>query len=154
MPDIQSQFLATEVELIYRNKVKYKDRPKVHSPDDAHAILRAAWDENKIEFQEQFRIILLDQSSSCIGVSCIGAGGISNCLVDPKIVFATALKSRASSLILSHNHPSGNLKPSQADIRLTEKLFRAGQLLDINVADHLILSADGYISMATEGLMP
>lgn len=84
----------------------------------------------------------------------ISKGGVSGTVVDLKIVFAAALKGRASSIILAHNHPSGNLKPSQADIELTRKFRKAGEILDISVLDHLILSPDGdYYSFADENRM-
>jgi DNA repair protein RadC len=84
----------------------------------------------------------------------VSQGGLAGTVVDPKVVFAAALKARASSLILAHNHPSGNLKPSQADTDLTNKIKQGGELLDIAILDHLILSPEGgYFSFADEGLM-
>jgi DNA repair protein RadC len=74
-------------------------------------------------------------------------------IADPKVIFSAALKACASSIILSHNHPSGNLKPSNADIQLTKKIVNAGNLLDIAVLDHVIVSAEGYYSFADEGLL-
>ena len=84
-----------------------------------------------------------------MGMCPISKGGVSGTVVDLKIIFATALKGRASAIILAHNHPSANLNPSQADIDLTKKIGKAGRLLDINVLDHLILSPEGeYYSFA------
>ena len=74
-------------------------------------------------------------------------------VADPKVIFAAAIKSAASSIILAHNHPSGNLRPSSADISLTRKIKAGGELLDIAVSDHLIISREGYYSFADEGLM-
>jgi DNA repair protein RadC len=100
---------------------------------------------------EEFNILLLDRSNRVMAMCPISKGGIAGTVVDLKIVFAAALKGRASSLILSHNHPSGNLKPSQADIELTKKFKHAGQILDIAILDHLILSPDGeYFSFSDE----
>ncbi len=107
---------------------------------------------NKIELVEQFMIVLLNRGNSCLGISNISTGGISACLVDPKIVFVTVLKARASSVILAHNHPSGNLKPSLADIELTKKLKEGGALLDVSVLDHLIVTPFSYYSFADDGL--
>lgn len=89
-----------------------------------------------------------------MGVSNISTGGVSSCIVDPKIVFGLALKTRATGLILAHNHPSGNLEPSQADRRLTYQLQEAGKLLDISVLDHLIITPTDYNSFANMGYIP
>ena len=148
---IQTLFNVTEVELVYRNKVNPADRPKVTSSSSAYDILMEAWDMNKIELVEQFSILLLDRCNSCIGISTISQGGISACIVDPKIVFATALKARASSIILAHNHPSGNLKPSEADKTITKSLVAGGHILDLKVLDHLIVTPRSYYSFADEG---
>lgn len=147
-----SLFAVTQVELVYRNKVKPADRPKLVDSASAYDVLLNAWDINKIELVEQFTILLLDRGSSCLGISHISTGGVSTCLVDPKIVFATVLKARASSVILAHNHPSGNLTPSPADIELTKKLKAGGALLDVSVLDHLIITPFAYYSFADNGL--
>ncbi len=147
-------FSVTEVELVYRNKIKPEERPKVRHSSNAYDLLLAAWDMNKIELVEQFMILLLDRSNACLGISLVSTGAISACLVDPKIIFATALKARASSIVLAHNHPSGNMRPSQADISLTQKIVLGGKYLDIGVPDHLLISPTGYYSFGDEGLMP
>ena len=135
---IQKLFSVTEVELIYRNEVNPCDRPIVQSSSSAYDVLLNAWDMNKIELLEEFLILLLDRSNHCLGISKISQGGVSSCLIDPKIIFATGLKSRSSGIILAHNHPSGVLIPSKADIDLTHKLKEGGKLLEISVLDHLI----------------
>ena len=83
----------------------------------------------------------------------VSRGGVSGTVVDPKIIFKIAVEHLASSIILCHNHPSGNLKPSDADISLTKKIKEAGALLEIPILDHLIISDTGYFSFADEGLM-
>lgn len=109
---------------------------------------------NKIELLEQSMMLLLDRGNHCLGISKLATGGVSSCIVDPKVVFATALKSRASGIILAHNHPSGNLKPSSADENLTRKIAEGGRLLDISLLDHLIITPRGYYSFADEGFVP
>ena len=151
--DVFDLFKVAEVELIYKSKPGFY-RPTIDGSDKAHEILKATWDRNKIELIEQFKIVLLDQSSACLGIAEISTGGIAYCIADPKIVFATALKARASGIILAHNHPSGNLEESAADIAITRKLVDAGTVLDIQVMDHLIVTTAGYRSFASEGLMP
>ena len=88
-----------------------------------------------------------------IGKELISKGGLSGTPADPKIIFHIALQHRAVSVILAHNHPSNNLKPSQQDIDLTKQLRQAGKILDIGVLDHLIITDDGYFSFADEGIL-
>jgi DNA repair protein RadC len=88
-----------------------------------------------------------------LGVMSISKGGVSGTVVDPKLVFSGALKALACSIILSHSHPSGNTKPSQADIAITKRLKQGGELLDIGILDHLIITPDAYYSFADEGLI-
>ena len=100
---------------------------------------------------EEFWIALLNRANFLIGKQQISKGGMSGTVADPKIIFHIALQHRASGVILCHNHPSGNLNPSDADIRLTKNLVAAGRVLEINVLDHLIVSKKGYYSFADEG---
>lgn len=102
---------------------------------------------------EEFWILLLSRNNKVIAKELISKGGLSGTVADPKIIFNVALLHQASSIILAHNHPSGNLKPSQQDIDLTKKLHQAGKILDINVFDHLIITDDGFLSFADEGLL-
>lgn len=101
--------------------------------------------------REEFWIILLDRRSKVIAIEEIHIGGMSAMVVDPKIIFQKALERRASSVILSHNHPSGSPSPSMEDIRLTEKVKMAGSYIDIKVVDHIIIGDGSYYSFADEG---
>ncbi|MGX5689887.1 RadC family protein [Arcticibacter tournemirensis] len=102
---------------------------------------------------EEFWIVLLSRANNVLSRHLISKGGQSGTIADPKIIFQTALENHAASMILSHNHPSGNLKPSQADINLTRKLCEAGSLLDMPVLDHLIFANQSFFSFADEGMM-
>ncbi|MGZ3750127.1 MAG: RadC family protein [Mucilaginibacter sp.] len=102
---------------------------------------------------EEFWIILLGRSSKVLGKELISKGGIAGTVADPKIIFHAALQHQASGIILVHNHPSGNLKPSQQDISLTKNISTAGKMLEIQVFDHLILTDNGYFSFGDEGLL-
>ncbi|WP_202909862.1 JAB domain-containing protein [Mucilaginibacter pedocola] len=144
----------TEVELVYKNKIPAKDRLKVASSQAAHDVFRLAWDENLIDLVEEFKIILLAANNTVIGLSHVAKGSTTQCLADPKIVFAICLKSNASAICLAHNHPSGNPCPSETDLQLTAKFCEAARLLDIKVLDHLILTRHGYTSLEDDGLMP
>lgn len=103
--------------------------------------------------KEEFWVILLNRANRLIKKEQISSGGVSGTVADPKIIFKAALDQYASSIILVHNHPSGNLKPSQADINLTKKMKEAGKLLEIPVLDHVIFSDEGYLSFADQGML-
>jgi DNA repair protein RadC len=102
---------------------------------------------------EAFYILILNRANQVIRKHLISSGGVSGTVADPKIIFKAALEHLASALILIHNHPSGNLKPSQADIMLTKKLKEAGSLLEIPVLDHIIFTDENYYSFADEGIL-
>lgn len=152
--NLQSLFTVAEVEIRYRNKTPYQDRIQVTRSATAYEILRASWDQNKIDLLEQFKILLLDRKNNCLAISDIATGVMSACVVDPKVIFVTALKVNACGIILAHNHPSGSQQPSPQDLALTRKLSEGGKLLDIAVLDHLIVTSHNYYSFADEGCMP
>ena len=144
---------VSEVELVYKSKVKPTERPKVKTPGDCYQLLLQTWDENRIEFVEQFKVILMNRAHRVLGIYDLSTGGVNATVADVKLVFMAALKANACNLVLSHNHPSGNLKPSMADERLTSKIKAAGALLEIEVLDHLIITPEGYYSFADEGMI-
>ena len=102
---------------------------------------------------EEFWIILLNKANRLINKKAISTGGMTGTVVDPKIIFREALEARACSIILGHNHPSGNNKPSEADIQLTKKLQEAGKNLEISVLDHVTIAGSTFYSFADEGMM-
>lgn len=151
---IKSLYRATEIEIRYKNKVPYGDRVRIRQPLDAYQTIMHSWDANKIELVEQFKILLLDRSNNCLGFSEVSTGGVTGSVADPKIIFSTLLKAKASAVILFHNHPSCNLEPSEADMELTKKIWQGGKILDISVLDHQIVSSYGYYSFVENGIMP
>jgi DNA repair protein RadC len=144
---------VAEVELIYKTTVKASQRPQIRSSQDSFSLLKEIWDENKINMLEEFKVLLLNRGNKVIGVYKASSGGITATIADSRLILATAIKSLATSIILSHNHPSGNLKPSAADQDLTSKIKSACQYHDIKVLDHVIVSSEGYYSFADEGLL-
>ncbi len=144
---------VAEVQLTYKTKVKASDRPQINSSIEVYKVLKENWNFEIIEFIEEFKIILLNRANRVLGIVLISVGGTAGTISDPKVIFVSALKCNASSVVLCHNHPSGNLKPSQADIELTRKLKAAGQFIDLPIIEHIILTKDGYLSFADEGLM-
>ncbi|WP_316851676.1 JAB domain-containing protein [Pedobacter agri] len=146
-------FKVSEIEISYRPAFKLSERPKVTSSNIAYGILDQSWDHNKMELLEEFKVLLLNRQNRVLGVLNVAQGGFSEVMIDPKVVFSAALKACASGIILSHNHPSSELSPSEADIRLTRKMLEGGKLLGIEVLDHIIVSAYGYYSFGDEGMM-
>lgn len=143
----------SEVTIAYRPKFKASLRPQVTKAEHAYQIFLHQWDKDTIELLEEFKIMLLNRHNKVLGVAGISIGGLDRTVVDPKVVFTIALKAKASSVILAHNHPSGNVNTSLVDTQVTTKLKQGGQLLDINIIDHLIITNDGFYSYADEGLM-
>ena len=150
---MKPEMIVAEVQLTYRPKVLSSSRPKITKSEDAYLILNSYWNYEIIEFIEEFKLILLNRANKVLGIVNISVGGTVGTIADPKVIFAAAIKSNACGIILVHNHPSGNLTPSESDINLTRKLKSGGDLLDISVFDHLIISSEGYYSFSDNGLM-
>lgn len=144
---------VAEVELVYRSKVKASQRPLITSSSDAADIFRSLWEEGKIDLVEQFKVLFLNRANRVLCVNNVSSGGITGTVADPRLIYATALKVNAVSLILAHNHPSGSLKPSRQDEDLTQKIRCAGAYFDMKVLDHIILTSESYFSFADEGLL-
>lgn len=146
-------FQVSEIKVSYLPKFRASERPKIMSSKTAYEILSNNWDQGLIEYREQMKVILLNRANHVLGIFDVSTGGQAGTVCDPKIVFSTALKANAANIIMAHNHPSGNLKPSQQDIQLTRKFVEAGQMLDLFVMDHLIMTKRGYYSFGDEGLI-
>ncbi|SDL70665.1 DNA repair protein RadC [Daejeonella rubra] len=146
-------FCISEVQLSYTPKFKRSELPIISEARDAYNVLLEHWDMKTINLIEHFYVLLLSRSNKLLGIYEVSKGGFAGTVVDPKIIFIAALKGCASTIILAHNHPSGNLKPSQSDISITKRLIEAGRILDLPVVDHLIVTEDGYLSFAEEGLL-
>lgn len=131
------------------DSVGQKDR-KIQSSRDAYECIKPELSDLKIE---ETWILLLNQQAKLVAKLHISTGGISSTIVDPKVVLAKALEHSATALILIHNHPSGTLKPSEADNKLTRKINDACATLDIRFNDHIIFTDAGYYSYADEGML-
>lgn len=142
-----------EVQLTYATKVKPSDRPKIQSSRDSFEILRQTWNAETIELREEMKVVLLNHGHRVLGIYKLSEGGVAGTFADPKLIFTAAIKSNSSAIILAHNHPSGNLQPSQADIQLTKRCKEIGRMLDLVVLDHIIITSEGYYSFADEGVI-
>lgn len=125
------------------------DKPKVEHPDDVHEILKSIYRQLDDD-QEHMVMLVLNISNEVAGFKVIASGSQTSGPADAKIIFRNALMLGATKIVLAHNHPSGNLQPSNADIRFTQKVIAAGKAIEIPVVDHLILSHSSYISMRKE----
>lgn len=134
----------------YPNK---SSKIKVSNSQDAFNCLLDNWNMNTIQLQEEFKVLLLNRANEVQGMCSLSKGGITGTIVDIRMLFAVVLKSACCNIILCHNHPSGNLKPSQADKSLFRKVVNAAELLDVQVLDNLIISMDGYFSFSDEGII-
>jgi len=140
-----------EIKISYNPKISPNKLPKITSSQEAAEVFRANWKD--LKHVESFYILLLNRSNRCIGIKQISSGGISGTVADPKLILQTALIANASSIILAHNHPSDNIKPSENDKKLTTKLTFAGDIIDCTVLDHIILGWEEHFSFANEGIL-
>lgn len=142
---------VSEIKLTYSNTnctEKY-----IQSQEDAYKCFSSHWDYNTIELQEQAKVIYLNRANRVLGIYNLSTGSTSGTAIDIKLILATAIKANASGIILAHNHPSGTLKPSKNDLKITEKLSEASKLFDIRLLDHIIITKDTYLSMESESLL-
>jgi len=145
---------VAEIKTTYINKIPASERTKIIGSRQAYDYLCSIpnyWEN--LDYIECFYAIFLTRSNHALCYKLISQGGTSGTIVDPKLVFQNALKVNASSIILSHNHPSGNVKPSENDIKITNKLIEAGKFLDIPILDHIVMARDVYSSFADVGFI-
>lgn len=138
-----------EVELSYAPKIK--DSHKVLSSEDAYKYLLSTYKEGTICYKEYFKILLLNQAKQVLGYTLISEGGLTSTDVDVRVILQAALLTNSTAIILAHNHPSGNTKPSRQDMEITKQVKEAAKLMRITVLDHLILTDTGYYSFSDEG---
>jgi DNA repair protein RadC len=145
---------VNEVCLKYKTKVKSSELPKINGSCDCVNIFRSIETyNNNIDIYECFYCMYLSKANKVLSVMLISEGGISGTVVDLKKILAPAILQHASGIIISHNHPSGNLNPSQPDIDMTKKIKEAAKLIDVQLFDHIILTSEEYLSFSDEGLI-
>jgi DNA repair protein RadC len=143
-----------EIKVSYKGKIKTSKSEAIKNSEEVVKLLIENWDSDTIGFYESFKVLLLNNSNKIKGVYELSSGGITGTMVDIRILFAVILKTVSVGVILVHNHPSGKLKPSEADKNLTMKIKKAAEIFDINVLDHLIIVPDGsYFSFSDNGLL-
>jgi DNA repair protein RadC len=149
--DAKAISLISALELgVRRRGADVRQIPKITSSASAYEVLASKMADLTIE---QFWIIYLDRANAIQQVECVSSGGISGTVVDPRMIFKRALELQSSAIIAGHNHPSGTPRPSDADNRLTQKIKAAGEILDIQLLDHLIVLSSSYFSYADSQLL-
>ena len=143
-----------EVKLTYKKAKLGFELPKIKSSNCAFKILYDNWDKETIEYYEAFKVLLLDRNNRVLGIYKISEGGTAGCIVDIKKIYQAALVTSSSSIIVAHNHPSGNPQPSEQDKSITQRIKQAGENLSLPLLDHLLILPNGnYTSFSDEGLM-
>lgn len=150
MKTIRKEYKGAFPEITLKYKKGDAKKFKVNGSQVAAEVMREVMNEDTLLLQEEFCVIYLNNANNSIGWQRISTGGMTSTLVDVRLLFVAALQCGAVSMILGHNHPSGKLTPSTSDRNLTQKIKDAGQLLDIKVLDHLIITDNGYYSFADE----
>ena len=138
-------------EITLKYKTSGVKKTKITNSQDSYNLFKQMYDADTLEYCESSIVIYLNRANNSIGWQKISQGGLTGTVVDVRMVLATALKCGATSLILSHNHPSGNLFPSKTDDKFTKQINNACEIMEIKLLDHLIITTDGYYSYADQG---
>ncbi len=141
--------IIKEIKLSYSNNDL--ENIKITDSNSAYKTLIDNWDIDTIQLQEEFKVLLLNRANIVLGIYPLSKGGVSGTMVDIKLLLASAIKANASSIIVAHNHPSGNIKPSENDKRLTRKIKEGAKLLDVTLLDHIIITKERYYSFSDDG---
>ena len=141
-----------KISVSFDKKVKTSELYKITSSKDIANLLRKVFNADTFLWSEEFIILCLNNSNKVIGFYKVSAGGITGTVVDIRMIYTIALKSCAVSIIVAHNHPSGKLMASDADKSITKKIKEAGEILDIKLLDHIILTDESYYSFQDEGI--
>lgn len=138
--------VIAEIQVSYSTNSRV--RQQITTSYSAYEVLQSSWYSGRMELQEEFKVLLLNRANHVLGIYNLSKGGVSSTIVDLKLLFGVVLKANASNIVICHNHPSGKLAPSDADIEITNKIKEACKLLDVHFFDHIIISHLGYYSFA------
>ncbi len=145
---------VNEIKIIYRQKYAMKDATVIKASTVAAEVFIKNWNHDTININETFKLMLLNNSNKVKGIFELSKGSITGTLVDMRILFAVVVKTLSTAIILGHNHPSGNLMPSESDKKLTQKIKKAAEIFDVKLLDHIIISPFGdHFSFADEGVL-
>lgn len=142
-----------KISLSFDKKVKKSELRTITGAESCVSVLREVFNKDTFDWTEEVVMLCLNRANKVVGFYKVSSGGLSSCILDPRVIFTIALNCGATSIILSHNHPSGNTTPSVQDKDITKKVKEAGKLLDIGLLDHIILTDDNYYSFMEEGIL-
>ena len=148
---MENLFNVSEVKLTYKTKQNASERLKVFDSNSVYKTLLNCYDSDTIEYKESFKLLLLNKGNKVLGVMNVSEGGISDTVVDIRLIMQAALLGNASNIVISHNHPSGEIYPSRNDDYATNRIKEACRLMDITLYDHIIVTSESYYSYADEG---
>ena len=141
-----------EIKISFKiDNVKKSELTQIKSSQEGYEVFKQIFDADTINWIEESIVLCLNIANKVVGFYKLSCGGVAGTIMDPKVIFTVALNCGASSIIIAHNHPSGQLSPSHADIRITKKIKAAGELLDIQLLDHIIVTDEGYYSFGEKG---
>ena len=141
-----------EITINYKPNLKVSEMKQLNSSEEVAILLQSIWSD-KLQYIEETYLLLLNRTNHILGYLKLSSGVTAATIVDVKMIFQTALKTNSHGIILAHNHPSSNLKPSTCDIELTKKIREAGKLMEIILLDHIILTSESYYSFADEQML-
>jgi DNA repair protein RadC len=149
------QTVVSEIQVSYHNHALFQSQKTLVDSKSVADLLYQSWNKDAIGLHESFKVLLLNNNNKVNGIFELSRGGISGTVVDIRILFAVTLKSLSVAMILAHNHPSGTLRPSEADKQITQKIKKAAEFFDIRVLDHIILSPleEDYFSFSDNGIL-
>jgi len=151
---IEKSNQLAECEIVYKTKVKMSEQPKITDSVEVNNILKGVYNPDRIDHIEMMVLLMFNRNNRLLGWAKISTGGVSSAICDPKVVFQLALNANASGIVLSHNHPSGDITPSKEDKNVTNRIKEGAKILDITLLDHLIVNSDGeYYSFRDNNLM-
>jgi len=143
-------YMVGESYLAYKEKIMQS--VDIKNSQNVYDFIKSMW-HSDIQIIERFLLLTISRKNSIISYQWISQGGLSGTAIDLRIIFKTAIEALSSAIIVCHNHPSGNLNPSDADITITDKISSAGNILDVKLLDHLIITSNAYYSMADNNLL-
>jgi DNA repair protein RadC len=143
--------IISEISITY--KPNHYTKEALSSVTNAADILRMFWNPETIEYYEECKVLYLDRANHILGVYNVSRGGLNGTVMDVRMIYQGALKANAHSIIVSHNHPSGNREPSEEDRSITQQIKSAGEFLSIKLLDHIIMTKDSYLSFRDNGYL-
>lgn len=151
--EITRQLKVDQISIIKANYViKLQPTVKITTSQDIYKHLMFNWDLDTIDLHEEFKLILLNRSFHILGISTLTIGSKNGCIVDEQRILAMALITNASAIITAHNHPSGNIQPSEQDVSIYKKLTQSCDIMNVQYLDNLIITRDGYYSFTDSNI--